>query len=64
MIDDLLIFDRALTEKEVVALYNNKANTPKYYNLNNYKLPAPPTTDGSYTLNVTVSGGKTTYSWN
>lgn len=61
--DDLLIFDRALTEKEVVALYNNKANTPKYYNLNNYKLPAPPTTDGSYTLNVTVSGGVPSYSW-
>lgn len=36
--DDLLIFDRALTEKEVIALYNNKANTPKYYNLNNYKI--------------------------
>lgn len=61
--DDLLIFNRALTEKEVVALYNNKANTPKYYNLNNYKLPAPPTTDGSYMLNVTVSGGVPSYSW-
>jgi hypothetical protein len=61
--DDLLIFDRALTETEVKALYYNKANTPKYYNLNNYKLPAPPTTDGSYTLNVTVSGGVPSYSW-
>ena len=30
-IDDLLIFDRALTENEVMALYLNKANTPKYY---------------------------------
>ena len=30
-IDDLLIFDRALTETEVMALYLNKANTPKYY---------------------------------
>jgi hypothetical protein len=29
--DDLLIFDRALTENEVMALYLNKANTPKYY---------------------------------
>lgn len=36
--DDLLIFDRALTEKEVLALYYNKANTPKYYNINNYNL--------------------------
>ena len=36
--DDFLIFDRALSEKEVIALYNNKANTPKYYNLNNYKI--------------------------
>jgi len=30
-IDDLLIFDRALTDTEVQALYLNKANTPKYY---------------------------------
>lgn len=29
--DDLLIFDRALTETEAMALYLNKANTPKYY---------------------------------
>ena len=36
--DDLLIFDRALSEQEVLALYQNKANTPKYFNLNNYKL--------------------------
>ena len=36
--DDLLIFDRALTQEEVTALYLNKANTPKYYNLNNYKI--------------------------
>ena len=62
-IDDVLFFDRALTEKEVVALYNNKANTPKYYNLNNYKLPAPPITNGSYTLHATVSGGVPSYSW-
>jgi hypothetical protein len=37
-IDDLLIFDRALTENEVMALYLNKANTPKYYDINNYNL--------------------------
>ena len=36
--DDLLIFDRALTEKEVLALYYNKANTPKYYSLADYRL--------------------------
>jgi hypothetical protein len=28
--DDLLIFDRALSDTEVLALYLNKANTPKY----------------------------------
>ena len=37
-IDDLLIFDRALTDDEVMALYLNKANTPKYYDINNYNL--------------------------
>lgn len=31
MLDDFLIFDRALTDTEVMALYLNKANTPKYY---------------------------------
>ena len=36
--DDLLIFDRALSETEVLALYQNKANTPKYYDINNYNL--------------------------
>jgi hypothetical protein len=29
--DDLLIFNRALSQEEVTALYLNKANTPKYY---------------------------------
>lgn len=37
-LDDLLIFDRALSETEVLALYQNKANTPKYYDINNYNL--------------------------
>ena len=36
--DDLLIFDRALSETEVLALYQNKANTPKYYTMSDYKL--------------------------
>jgi hypothetical protein len=37
-VDDLLIFDRALSDTEVLALYLNKANTPKYYDINNYNL--------------------------
>lgn len=38
MIDDFQIFGRALTEKEVLALYYNKANTPKYYSFADYRL--------------------------
>jgi hypothetical protein len=30
-LDDLLFFDRTLSDTEVKALYYNKANTPKYY---------------------------------
>ena len=37
-VDDFFIFNRALTETEVLALYLNKANTPKYYDINNYNL--------------------------
>lgn len=37
-IDDLLIFDRALSADEVQALYLNKANTPKFYDINNYNI--------------------------
>lgn len=37
-IDDFQIFDRALSEKEVLALYQNKANTPKYFTLSDYNL--------------------------
>ena len=66
-IDDLLIFNRALSSEEVTALYLNKANSPKYYDVNNYdiekKLPPPPSTDGNYTLNVNVASGVATYSW-
>jgi hypothetical protein len=36
--DDFLIFNRALSDTEVLALYLNKANTPKYYDINNYNL--------------------------
>jgi hypothetical protein len=36
--DDFQIFNRVLSEKEVQALYHNKANTPKYYDINNYNL--------------------------
>lgn len=38
MIEDLLIFNRALSETEVKALYYNKANTPKYYSWADWKL--------------------------
>ena len=37
-IDDLLIFNRALSNTEVQALYQNKANTPKYYDLSDYQI--------------------------
>lgn len=64
--DDFLIFDRALSEEEVKALYLNKANTPKYYDINNYKLtgiPTPPAADGNYVLVANISSGVLTYSW-
>jgi hypothetical protein len=53
-LDDFLIFDRALSDTEVMALYLNKANTPKYF-LGNSELPAPSgnvpfTTGGAYNL--------------
>ena len=66
-IDDLLIFDRALSESEVLALYQNRGNTPKHYTLADYqlkqKLPAVPSTDGTYSLKCTVASGTPTYSW-
>ena len=37
-LDDILIFNRALSQEEVTALYFNKANTPKYYDINNYNV--------------------------
>lgn len=36
--DDFLIFDRALSEEEVKALYLNKANTPKFYDIADYNI--------------------------
>ena len=62
-IDDLLIFNRALSTAEVQALYLNKGNTPKYYDLNNYKLPSPPSSDGTYSLQCKVVDGASSYSW-
>jgi hypothetical protein len=55
-LDDLLIFDRALSETEVQALYLNKANTPKYYNINNYNLKWK-----VIDINFTASVTSTTY---
>ena len=37
-VDDAQIFNRALSEKEVLALYQNKANTPKYYTMSDFSL--------------------------
>ena len=37
-LDDFQLFDRALSETEVQALYLNKANTPKYYSWADWKL--------------------------
>lgn len=37
-IDDFQIFNRALTEEEVLGLYLSKGNTPIYYTLKDYQL--------------------------
>ena len=37
-LDDFLIFDRGLTDNEVMALYLNRGNTPKYYSWADWKL--------------------------
>lgn len=55
--DDLLIFDRALTEDEVIALYLNKANTPKFYDINNYILDNTDSTPTQNSTNLVTSGG-------
>ena len=67
MLDDVMFFNRALSEDEVQAIYLNKANTPKFYNINNYLLdnrsavPAENGTDlfttgGAYTLQQSING--------
>jgi len=53
-IDDIQIFDRVLSEKEVLALYQNKANTPKYYDLSDYKMPSKQNTELS--APITIAG--------
>ena len=52
--DDLLIFDRTLSETEVLALYQNKANTPKYYDLSDYKMPSKQNSELS--APITIAG--------
>ena len=49
-IDDLLIFNRALSEQEVLALYLNKGNTPKYF-------PIPTNEIKQNSLELATSGG-------
>jgi hypothetical protein len=56
-IDDLLIFNRALSTTEIMALYLNKANTPKYYNINNYILDNTDYTPTQNSTNLVTSGG-------
>ena len=53
-VDDLLIFDRALSDTEVQALYQNKANTPKYYDLSDYKMPSKQNSELS--TPITIAG--------
>lgn len=48
--DDLLIFDRALSQEEVMALYLNKANTPKYF-------PTPTNEIKKDSMELATSGG-------
>lgn len=50
-LDDLLIFNRALSEQEVQALYLNKANTPKYVDFLVDSIPIQNST------NLITSGG-------
>jgi len=55
-LDDFLFFDRALSDTEVLALYQNKANTPKYYDLSDYKMPSKQNTELSTPITI---GGQT-----
>jgi len=54
IIDDVLFFDRALSEKEVQALYQNKANTPKYYTKADLQLPQKQ--DSTLSTPITIGG--------
>lgn len=56
-VDDVLIFNRALSEQEVLALYFNKANTPKYYDINNYAIDSADATPTADSKNLVLSGG-------
>jgi hypothetical protein len=53
-IDDFLIFDRALSEKEILALYQNKANTPKYFTKADLQLPQKQ--DSTLSTPLTIGG--------
>ena len=59
--DDFLMFDRALSEKEVQALYQNKANTPKYYDLSDYKLKQVNDNAQPQTLSTPITIGGQSY---
>lgn len=37
-LDDFTIYDRVLSEEEVIGLYLAKGNTPKYYSISDYQL--------------------------
>lgn len=43
--------------------FNPSTNTFKINSVEMAQIPAPPTTDGTYTLSVTVSSGVPTYTW-
>jgi hypothetical protein len=53
-LDDFLIFDRVLSEQEVQALYQNKANTPKYYTKADLQLPQKQ--DSTLSTPITIGG--------
>ena len=55
-IDDFQMFDRALSAEEVNALYLNKANTPKYYDLNDYRIENADTAPAENSNDLITSG--------
>ena len=56
-LDDILFFNRALSEAEIKALYLNRANTPKFYNINNYILDNTDSVPTENSKNLITSGG-------